>query len=381
MFGPCLCALCSYYIKHIITNPNLQTTCSRVSHFCSGSSKMSWTIASFILLLYTVAAQALLLQFPFGNATGDALARTADRLFSVVPLPINMTFVGRTINTVQQARNGFISLHKPGAITGGKVSGFLLNDIFEINRVGSNELWMRVGNRTNDLTLARDIISGTGNTFTPQATVVATWNRVLNSNRVLGTSAFTFQIAIPYSASGETWVIFAYGVIPFLTSNLGPFIEVENSAGLQRQFFLAVDNGIQSNQLLNGTNCNRSGVYAFQVNAAPTQSPTHVPTEVSSNIPTQSPTHAPTHAPTDDPSNSPTQSPTKTPTKATTNPPTKSPIQFRSKAPTKPPVPGPVMDEVVVSIPTKCGLLGRRIFCPITFCGVLGRWLDLCQTS
>lgn len=51
-----------------------------------------------------------------------------------------------------------------------------------------------------------------------------------------------------------------------------------------------------------------------------------------------------------------------------TSPPTKRPTQ----APVSSPAPPPVADE------EPCGLLGLRLFCPLSFCGILGRIIGLC---
>jgi hypothetical protein len=102
------------------------------------------------------------------------------------------------------------------------------------------------------------------------------------------------------------------------------------------------------NALLNGTNCNRTGTYAFAVNAAPTKAPTQAPTKL----------------------------PTKTPTKA----PTKAPTKLPTKAPTNAPVAVPA-PNIAPARATTCGLFRRGIFCPFTLCGFLGCWVGWCPTS
>jgi hypothetical protein len=63
---------------------------------------------------------------------------------------------------------------------------------------------------------------------------------------------------------------------------------------------------------------------------------------------------------------------------------TKAPTKSPTKAPVTPPVAPPVAPTAPVAAPTtankkKCGLLGLRILCPLTRCGLLGRAFKLCK--
>jgi hypothetical protein len=78
---------------------------------------------------------------------------------------------------------------------------------------------LRVGNSTRDLILARDIVAGTGKIFNPQAIIVATWYKVDSFRRQIGQQN-TFQLIMPYSATGETWAIFAYTQLEFFRVQL-----------------------------------------------------------------------------------------------------------------------------------------------------------------
>jgi hypothetical protein len=64
-------------------------------------------------------------------------------------------------------------------------------------------------------------------------------------------------------------------------------------------------------------------------------------------------------------------SPTTISDPAPSKPPTKRPTRIPTRAPSKTPTTAPARK--------RCGLLGWRIFCPLTRCGILGRLLRLCK--
>jgi Nidogen-like len=184
-----------------------------------------------------------------------------------------------------------------------------------------NQIWLRVGNETSDLLLARDIIAGNGTLFNPQVVMVATWYKV----EAYYQRAFpknTFQLIMAYSETGATFGIPAYTQLQFFQSDNGNVATVEyiNDFGVPFLSIATVNSNTTMNQLQNGTNCNRTGIYVYRINAGSTKAPTKCPTKV----PTKSPTVAPA--------------------------------------------------------PTKCGLLGWSIYCPRTRCGWMGRWFGLCHT-
>jgi Nidogen-like len=190
---------------------------------------------------------------------------------------------------------------------------------------------MRAGNRNDDLNIARDIIASKGTLFAPQAVIVATWYKVEAYDRRAGPQN-TFQLAMAYSSTGETWLILAYAQLQFFQaqSTGQPFsgdltlVEYSNRQGGVVQNFFTITSNATMNAVLNGTNCNRTGIYAYRINQGG---------------------------------------------------PTTAPIQNPAKAPTKAPTKAPIQN------PAKCGLLGFSIVCPLTLCGILGRWLGFCKTT
>jgi hypothetical protein len=119
---------------------------------------------------------------------------------------------------------------------------------------------------------------------------------------------------------------------------------------------------------------------------APTRPPTKAPTRPPTKAPTRPPTKAPTRPPTRAPTRPPTKAPSRPPTKAPTRPPSKAPSRPPSKAPTRPPTTVPIRPPlsapVPLLVPTRkpCGLFGLSLFCPLTFCGLIGTWLGFCRS-
>jgi hypothetical protein len=292
------------------------------------------------LLHLVTAAQAP--PFLFGNATGDLFAVPGADAGATTTLPQAMAYVGRNVIAVRQYVDGYISLFS--AINplnfSGYVNAYYMNIDTSNGGADQNQVWLRVGKNQSDLQLARDIIAGNGTLFAPQAIIVATWYKVEAAPRRVGPQN-TFQLAMAYSETGETWVIYAYSQLEYFasstTTNNASYVEYKNSTNRVVQNFFTINSNTTMMSLLNGTNCNRTGTYAYRINKG-----------------------GPTKAPT--------KSPTKPPTKAPTKPPTKAPIKVPTKVPT------------VAPIPDHCGLLGWSIFCPLTFCGILGRWLGFCQS-
>jgi hypothetical protein len=92
----------------------------------------------------------------------------------------------------------------------------------DITNGGANQnaVWLRAGTNPNDLTVARDTIAATGNTFTPQAMIVATWYKVEAFNERVGEQN-TFQLAMPYSKTEKTCSILSYPQLEFYQSGNG----------------------------------------------------------------------------------------------------------------------------------------------------------------
>jgi hypothetical protein len=162
-----------------------------------------------------------------------------------------------------------------------------------------NELWLRAGTNPSDLTVARDIISGTGTAFTPQAMVVATWHKVEAFDRRAGPQN-TFQVAMAYSeTTGSTWAILAYSQLEYFEAagnSSAANVFFQDAVNRQRQ--VAFVNSTDSmNDLLTGTNCNRPGMYAFPVFSVVTRAPTRSPTKAPTKVPTRSPTKTLTNPP------------------------------------------------------------------------------------
>jgi hypothetical protein len=120
---------------------------------------------------------------------------------------------------------------------------------------------------------------------------------------------------------------------------------------------------------------------------APTQAPLIAPVSPSAKAPSKVPTKVPTKAPVSPSAKTPTQAPLvspvsplpKPPSKVPTKVPTKAPLKGPTKSPTKIPTKAPTKIPTKALTIKKCGLLGLRIFCPRTFCGVGGRFLGWCK--
>jgi Nidogen-like len=264
------------------------------------------------------AAQNKTPPFRFGNATNDVFTRRGDGDFSSrVNLPQPMALLNLSATYFYQITDGYLLFNVNDSNALGYVLVFFMDIDTGNGGIDQNEVWSRAGNSSIDLNLARDIIAGTGTLFTPQSILVATWYKVEAHSRRVGAQN-TFQLAMPYSATGETWAIFAYPQLQYYQS--GGFNPNVASIGINDRDFNPQQtiNNVASltamNALANGTNCNRTGIYVYRV---------------SKGVPTNAPVSPTTVAPT----------------------------------------------------PEKCGLFGWGIFCPRTFCGIFRRWLRLCQND
>jgi hypothetical protein len=295
-------------------------------------------MALVVAVLRFVAAQTP--PFRFGTDAGDVFTGpNVDGASARVFLPKSMTYFGSEIASVIQLTSGLVYLYKNNTEVAGKIYVYNLNIDTRNGGSNQNQIWLRAGNNSNDLILARDIIAGYGTLFTPQAILVATWYKVEAFSQRVGAQN-TFQCIMPYSATGESWLILAYSQLQFFRDAIFSRADVRftNPSGQLQQQVATVDSNTTMNRLLNGTNCNRTGVYVFRVNAGTTQAPTKTPTKPPTKAPTKAPTNAPIKAPTKFPTNVPTITPT----------------------------------------PKNCGLFGWNIYCPRTRCGLFGRWLGWC---
>jgi Nidogen-like len=242
------------------------------------------------------------LPFPFGNVTGDIFTGPSNSGSSgLVALPKPMAYKGSRIINVEQYVNGYTIFKKDTADGGsdGYVDVYFLDIDTSNGGKGQNEVWLRVGSNTTDLTLAKDIISKTGKSFSPEAVIVSTWYKVEAYNQRSGPQN-TFQLIMAYDESGTTWAIFAYAQLEYFESSIDSSANValiSPSRAVLNQDLFVVNSDATMNQLLSGTNCGIPGIYAYKV------------------------------------------------------------------------------------LQSTCGLLGLRIFCPFTFCGIFGRLLGLCNDS
>jgi hypothetical protein len=270
----------------------------------------------------------------FGSGTNDAFLGPSYLASSAaVALPKPMMYLDISVTSVVQYTDGFIGLFANGLVLSGYVYAYRTNIDTRNGGVDQNQMWLRAGNRTEDLNMARDIIAGNGTLFSPQAVLVATWYRIEAFNRQAGPQN-TFQLAMAYSVTGETWLIFAYAQLLFVQVRtlFQAVLEYRNRQGGVMQNFFTIDSNATIYTVLNGTNCNRPGIYAHRINmGGPTKTPTTAPTKAPIKVPTKAPTKAPAKAPT--------KAPTKTPTKDPTKAPTKAPTKTPAKVPTKDPRP------------------------------------------
>jgi Nidogen-like len=208
--------------------------------------------------------------FQFGNATGDVSLNV-----EYLPLPQNMTYGNTNATTVlQQLVTGNIRL-SDGVNIGARFVSVYPYSSFIDQYVNQSELLIRAsGSITEDLTLAQEIIASTGrNGFNPQAIVVATWYKVEALNCTPGQQN-TFQLIMPYSDTGETWVILAYSQLqwfasPWLSRDFATVLFDWPEGKPTPTFYYVVNSTETMIQLLTGTNCNRKGIYAYRVNAPP----------------------------------------------------------------------------------------------------------------
>lgn len=168
------------------------------------TSSIARTICFGIVLLPITAAETL--PFAFGNSV--------------------MAYLNTNVTSVTQYTKGFIVLLPTEQSFAGFV--YVYNADIDTRNGGANQnqIWLRTGNRTDDLKRARDIIAGSGTFFAPQAVIVATWFRVEGCCRRVGPQN-TFQLALAYSATGETWAIFAYEQLQFYEPFSRPGVLVE----------------------------------------------------------------------------------------------------------------------------------------------------------
>jgi Nidogen-like len=132
---------------------------------------------------------------------------------------------------------------------------------------GQNEIWFRVGTNTTDLALAKDIIAGTGESFTPEAVIVGTWYKVEAFKQRAGPQN-TFQNIIAYDKSGTTWAIFAYAQLEYFetqTDSRAIVALVSLSRASTNQYLFRVDSNATMNKLLSESNCGIPGIYAYKV--------------------------------------------------------------------------------------------------------------------
>jgi Nidogen-like len=269
--------------------------------------KKATVIAACMIVPSLSLVTAQTTPFPFGNATGDIVGGA----LNVVSLTQTMSYVGSNITSVYQYTGGKIRLFD------GKYAPAFEGDVsvYGVNGGGNSsehEYWTRAGNRSDDLALVKDILAGIAASFIPQAVVVSTWYKVepQTFDRPRTGKNNTFQLIMPYSDTGETWVIFAYVQLDYFSV---PSLDDGASVGyfngrpqpfFERSFFF-INSTEAMMQLLSGSNCNRKGIYAYQVNG-----------------------------------------------------------------PNKPP-----------AAAKKCGLFGLGIFCPLTLCGLFGRWFGFCPAA
>jgi hypothetical protein len=167
-------------------------------------------------------------------------------------LPQPMMFFGTSTVALSYTSNGFVGFR---SILNQKFGGFA-NIYFMDMDTGNcgtdqNQIWLRVGNKTSDLLLARDIIAGNGTLFNPQVVMIATWYKVEAYYQRAGPKN-TFQLIIAYSETGAPFGIHAY---------------------------TQLNSNTTMNQLQNRTNCNRKGIYVYRINAGSTNAPTKAPTK------------------------------------------------------------------------------------------------------
>ena len=239
------------------------------------------------VLIVTTAhlAAAQVPPFPFGFSFGDIFTGPSDEgTSSTVPLPQPMPYFGKNVVAVHQGINGFLHFFQTHTEFAGSVNAYFMDMDTRNGGVGQNELWLRVGTRADDVTLARDIIAGNGTIFIPQVVVVATWFKVEAFEQRAGPQN-TFQLIIAYSATGTAFAIFAYSQLEFFESQSFGQIQAQvffsdAVTGGQSQTIAFVDSTESMERLLNETNCNRTGVYVFEINkGGPTEAPTPAPTD------------------------------------------------------------------------------------------------------
>jgi AMOP domain/Nidogen-like len=278
-----LCLIVSIFREFFIAQAfkcsvSLKENCCYISSIRNKSfAERMLMIKTMALLVATAATPAWVsaqgLPFRFGNFTGDIFTGPNDDSSSVrVALPKRMKYLGDFVTTVFQNTNGDITFNNsysqftPSIVPSSSIPAMVAifwTDIDTRNAgLDQNQLWIRAGMNATDLNLARDIIAGTGFSFTPQAAIVATWYKVEEFSRRAGPQN-TFQLVMAYDEAGTTWAIFAYTQIQFTR---GAVVGFNDFRGLVGELIAVVTDANVGNNLLNGTNCNRRGVYAYQVN-------------------------------------------------------------------------------------------------------------------
>jgi cysteine-rich repeat protein len=244
----------------------------------SETARIMWAFPKVVVLaigwvsvgMHGTAAQQP--PFPFGTATGDvSLPLGYGWGSNAILLPQPMMFFGTSTVAVSYTSNGYVGFQ---SILNEKFGGFA-NVYFmflDTSNGGTdqNQIWFRVGNTTSDLNLARDIIADYGTVFNPQVVMVATWYKVEAYYQRAGPQN-TFQLIMAYSDTGATYGIHAYTQLQFFQSDAGNVATVKytDDFGVPFLSIATVNSNTAMNELQNGTNCNRTGIYVYQINASP----------------------------------------------------------------------------------------------------------------
>jgi cysteine-rich repeat protein len=244
----------------------------------SETARIMWAFPKVVVLaigwvsvgMHGTAAQQP--PFPFGAATGDvSLPLGYGILGNEILLPQPMMFFGKASIAVTYNSNGYLKIvaeiGPPGKLNGFAKVYFMSLDTGN-GGTDQNQIWLRVGNKTSDLNLARDIIADYGTVFNPQVVIVATWYKVEAFYQRAGPQN-TFQLIMAYSDTGATYGIHAYTQLQFFQSDNENVASVEyiNDFGVPFLSIATVNSNTAMNELQNGTNCNRTGIYVYQINA------------------------------------------------------------------------------------------------------------------
>lgn len=235
------------------------------------SNSIPVVFATLLASVHLVTAGNL--PFRFGNETGDVFTQLNDEGSSpLVSLPKPMTYKGKSVVSMKQYVNGYVNFltefdNSVFYGSGGSVDVYDSDIDTRNGGEGQNEVWLRAGTNASDLTVARDIIAGAGKSFSPEAVIVATWNKVEAYNRIVGPQN-TFQLIMAYDESGTTWAIFAYAQLEYFASgnkNQAFVRLITTSFGAFTEELFSVSSSATMNELLTGTNCGNPGIYVFKV--------------------------------------------------------------------------------------------------------------------